>query len=97
MELESTPESLTCTECGEELSDQGYLPAVERDDDYEPLPDGAICGACGFNEVGFAGCAPELDDVVGSDSDLASDADQADALLHVRITEDGLDVLSAKE
>jgi hypothetical protein len=37
----------------------------------------------------MTGCAPELDDV--------TDPDRADALLYVRTTDEGLDVVSAKE
>jgi hypothetical protein len=57
MELGSTPETLYCSECGD--------------------------------EVGMTGCAPELDEV--------ADADSADALLYVRVTDEGIDVLSTKE
>ncbi|WP_226482180.1 hypothetical protein [Natrinema amylolyticum] len=88
MELVSTP-TLYCAECGEEIEDTGYLPATERDGEYEPLSDAAVCEACGFNDVGMMGCAPELDDVIDPDPD--------DTLLYVRVTDEGLDVLGTKE
>ncbi|MFC6765251.1 hypothetical protein [Natrinema soli] len=88
MELVSTP-TLYCSECDAEITDAGYLPATERDDEYEPLADAAVCDACGFNEIGMMGCAPELDDVIDPRPD--------DRLLYVRVTDDGLDVVSTKE
>jgi hypothetical protein len=87
MELRSTP-TLRCSACGTEIEGAGYLPALERDDGYEPLADAAVCGACGYNEVGMMGCAPELGDLI--------DPDAADALLFVRVAADGVDVVSAK-
>ncbi|MFB6127693.1 MAG: hypothetical protein ABEJ79_10435 [Halolamina sp.] len=89
MRLASTPETMRCSECEEAVTDAGYLPAVESDGGYEPLPEFAVCDACGFNNVGMAGCAPTLDDV--------TDAERAELLLYVRRTDDGVDVLSAKE
>lgn len=89
MELTSIPEALTCAECGGSIDDAGYLPAVERGDAYDPIPEPTVCDACGFNEIGFAGCAPELDDVVDPGPDTV--------LLHVRITDGGIEVLSAKD
>lgn len=88
MTLASTPETLTCAECGEAL-EAGYLPAVARGDEYEPRAADAVCSACGFNEVGYAGCAPEVDDVVDAGADTV--------LLHVDATGDDLEVLSVKE
>jgi len=89
MELLSTPETLTCAECGAAIDGAGYLPASERDGGYDPTADAAGCGTCGFNDLGMTGCAPELDDVV--------DSEEADALLYVRATDERLDVVSAKE
>jgi hypothetical protein len=89
MDLDSTPNRLACSECGEAITDAGYLPAAEGGTGYEPRPDAAVCDACGFNEVGMQGCAPELDDVVVSGA--------ADVLLYVRRTDDGLEVVSRKE
>ena len=63
MELISTPATPTCSVCGEEFTEAGYLPAVEQEGGYEPRGKDAVCDACGFNEVGMMGCAPELDDV----------------------------------
>lgn len=85
MRLASTPEALICVECGEGF-EEGYLPAVDRDGAYEPRPDDAVCTACGFNEVGYAGCAPEVDDVV--------DLDEGTILLHVSATSDDIEVRS---
>jgi hypothetical protein len=31
--------------------------------------DHAVCGVCGFNEVGTAGCAPKLDGVIDPGDD----------------------------
>lgn len=91
MELDPEPDSLTCAECGAAVAESGYLPAKEvGDETYEPVPEAALCGSCGFNEVGFAGCAPELDDVL-------DDATTADVLLQIRVTDSGVDVLSAKD
>jgi len=84
--LAPTPTTLTCSVCGATVGDAGYLPATEGDGGYRPTPDDAVCGACGFNEVGMAGCAPELDDVVDGD----------DVLLYVERTDDGFDVVSVK-
>ena len=89
MELTSTPATPECSVCGDEVDDAGYLPAVERESGYEPQSEAAVCDACGFNEVGMMGCAPELDDVDGSGA--------ADVLLYVRRTDDGLEVVSGKE
>lgn len=86
MRLDPTPTSLTCSVCGATVDDAGYLPATECHGGYRPTPDDAVCGTCGFNEVGMSGCAPELDDV----------ADGDDVLLYVERTEAGFDVVSAK-
>lgn len=88
MELGSTPETLSCSECDEEIGDAGYLPATERDGVYDPVPDHAVCDACGFNTVGMMGCAPEVDDVVDPGPD--------DVLLYVRRTDDGVEVVRTK-
>lgn len=93
MQLDPEPDSLTCAECGENVAESGYLPARDLGDEtYEPVPERALCGTCGFNEIGFAGCAPELGDV--RDEVLADET--VDALLQVSITDDGIDVLSSK-
>lgn len=89
MDLASHPETLTCAECGTAIEDAGYLPATERDGTYHPLVDAAVCDACGFNDIGMTGCAPELDDVVDPGPD--------DTLLYVRLTDSGIEVVSAKE
>lgn len=89
MELVSTPKTLSCSECGEEITATGYLPATKGDAGYEPLADVAVCDACGFNRIGMMGCAPELDEIIEPDPD--------DILLYVRRTDDGFDVLSTKE
>lgn len=89
MELVSTPKTLSCSECGEEITATGYLPATKGDAGYEPLADVAVCDACGFNSIGMMGCAPELDEIIEPDPD--------DILLYVRRTDDGFDVLSTKE
>ena len=89
MDLTSNPATLACAECGETITDSGYLPATRGETDYEPLADDAVCDGCGFNELGMMGCAPELADVVEPGS--------ADVLLYIRRTDDRLEVLSAKE
>lgn len=81
--------SLHCTECGERIDEAGYVPAVAGTNHYEPRTDAAVCDACGFNEIGMMGCAPELDDVVDPTPD--------DVLLYVRAVDDGYDVVSEKE
>lgn len=88
MRLDPTPDSLTCSICGATVDDAGYLPATERDGTYRPLADDAVCGACGFNEVGMTGCAPDLDAVI--------DAGPDDVLLYVERTGGGFDVVSVK-
>lgn len=88
MDLASHPETLTCTACETVIENAGYLPTTERDGTYHPLVDAAVCDTCGFNDIGMAGCAPELDDVVDPGPD--------DTLLYVRLTDDGIEVVSAK-
>lgn len=88
MELVDLPGTLECAECGEAIQAAGYLPAVEGPDGYAPATDAAVCDACGFNEIGMAGCAPELDEVDGGDA--------VDALLYVRIGDAGVEVASVK-
>jgi len=87
-ELQPSPESLTCSLCGTSIDDAGYLPATDRGATYEPIADEAVCGTCGFNEVGMAGCAPAVDDV----TDPGPDA----VLLYVQRTDDGFEVVSVK-
>jgi len=84
--LDPTPTTLTCSVCGATVDDAGYLPATEHGDGYRPTPDDAVCGACGFNEMGMGGCAPELADVT----------DEDDVLLYVERTDDAFEVVSAK-
>lgn len=86
MSLASTPETLACAECGETFR-EGYLPAEETDEGYEPREGAAVCAACGFNEVGYAGCAPEVDDLVDGEG----------VLLHVTVTEADVEVDTVKE
>jgi len=87
--LDPVPDSLTCAVCGDGVDDAGYLPATEGDGVYRPHPDDAVCGTCGFNEVGMLGCAPELEEV--------TDAGPGDALLYVTRTDEGFEVVSVKE
>lgn len=90
MELDPEPDSLTCAECGTTVAESGYLPATEvGEETYEPLPDMAVCGTCGFNELGFAGCAPEFGDL--------ADPGSADTLLQIAVSDMGVDVLGAKD
>jgi hypothetical protein len=86
MDLASTP--VRCSTCGDPIDDAGYLPATALDDGYDPRPADAVCDACGFNEVGTLGCAPELDDVTDPGPD--------DVLLYVRATADGIEVVDEK-
>jgi len=72
---------LDCSRCGASV-ERGYL--VAEDDD--PLPEAAVCDACGWGEVGHAGCAPEL-----------RDFDRGDALLRVERAADGHDVTVTDE
>jgi len=87
-ELDPEPESLSCAVCGNAVDDAGYLPATDHGATYEPVPDEAVCGTCGFNEVGMAGCAPTVDDMFDSGPD--------GVLLYVQRTECGFDVVSVK-
>jgi hypothetical protein len=86
--VDPAPASLTCAVCAETVADAGYLPATDLGGSYRPHPDDAVCGACGFTDVGMSGCAPELDEVI----DPAPD----DVLLYVERTPDGFDVVSVK-
>jgi hypothetical protein len=86
--LDPAPESLVCAVCGGEVTDVGYLPATDGEDDYRPHPDDTVCGTCGFSEVGMMGCAPALDDV--------AEAADADVLLYVERLEEGFEVRSVK-
>lgn len=85
--LDPEPTSLTCSLCGADVDDAGYLPATEQNGTYRPLTDDACCGSCGFNEVGLMGCAPELDDLKDGAEGV---------LLYVERTADGFDVVSVK-
>lgn len=89
MDHVSTTHTLSCSECGQEIEETGYLPAIDRDDEYEPLVEAAICDACGFNDIGMMGCAPELDEVIDPGPD--------DVLLYVRMADDGVEVVSTKD
>jgi len=86
--LDPVPESLTCSNCGADIDDAGYLPATDHDGVYRPRSDDSVCGACGFNEVGMTGCAPAVDEVI--------DPGPADVLVYVERTDDGFDVVSVK-
>ena len=86
MSLASTPEALVCAECGEAFA-EGYLPADEAEEGYEPRAEAAVCAACGFNEVGYAGCAPEADDLVDGEG----------VLLHVSVDGEDLEVVTVKD
>ena len=103
MQLHSTPQSLNCSVCADEITDVGYLPATVTDGEYKPNPQDAVCNACGFNQVGMMGCAPELTDVVDLDSNSDSDSDSSpnqrpeQTLLHIRMTDDGVSVINHKQ
>lgn len=59
--------SFECSNCGEAI-ERGYVPADSDDGaTYEVRADAAVCDACGWAEVGFAGCAPTLSDLLDSD------------------------------
>ena len=87
MDLVSTPD-LRCSTCGDPIAGAGYLPATALEDGYDPHPDDAVCDACGFNELGMLGCAPELDEV--------TDSGPEGVLLYVRVTADGIEVVDEK-
>lgn len=89
MDLSSPPNTLSCSECGAEIEGAGYLPVTDSDGEYDPLFDAVVCDTCGFNDIGMMGCAPELDEVI----DPAPD----DVLLYVRMTDDGIEVVSTKD
>ncbi|WP_248896621.1 hypothetical protein [Haloplanus halobius] len=87
--MELDPDALTCSHCGEPITDSGYLPATDASGTYQPIPEAAVCGACGFNELGMTGCAPEPTDVF--------DSDTADVLLYVTVSDEGVERVSVKE
>lgn len=74
--------------CGDDVVDAGYLPATDENGRYRPRTDDAVCGTCGFNDVGTMGCAPDLDAV--------TDAGDDDVLLYVERTAEGFDVVTVK-
>lgn len=88
MALTTMPSALACAECGEEAGDLVYLPAHDRDGEYDPVPEAAVCTDCGFTEVGYAGCAPEPGDLL--------DADDA-VLLQVDVVGDAVEIVSVKD
>lgn len=59
------PAALACSACGDNI-ERGYVPVVAAD---EPRPeaDQAVCDVCGWGEIGYTGCAPELGDFDGAD------------------------------
>jgi hypothetical protein len=99
MQLRSTSQPLNCSVCNDEITDIGYLAATVSKDEYKPNPQDAVCNACGFNQIGMMGCAPELADVTDFDSDSDSGSDQTpeQTLLHVRMTDNGISVISDKQ
>lgn len=98
MQLGSTLQPLNCSVCNDEITDVGYLAATVSKDEYKPNTQDAVCNACGFNQIGMMGCAPELADVTDFDSGSDSDSDQTleQTLLHIRMTDDGISVISDK-
>lgn len=77
---------LACHECGVEI-EEGYAPAVERDGGYELQSSEAVCASCGFNEIGFAGCAPTLADLESEAEALARFTLAGDSLGTSQITD----------
>ncbi len=57
-------------ECGSTIEDAGYC-RRRAGRNVPPAVDAAVCDACGFNDLGMTGCAPELDDVVDPGPDDA--------------------------
>lgn len=88
MDIDTISAPLVCAVCEEELDETGYVPAIEGGEAAEPLLEDAVCGACGFSEVGMTGCAPALDEV--------DESGTGDVLLFVRRTDAGFEVVSTK-
>lgn len=89
MLLDESSDTLSCSVCGEDIDDTGYVPAIATDDDRDPVVADAVCGACGFADVGMTGCAPEFGEV--------GDPETADVLLFVRRTDGEFEIVSEKE
>lgn len=81
--LDPVPGTLECAECGEAI-ETGYLPVTEAGGDYEPLAGAALCGACGFTEVGMNGCAPRPADV---DADALARVEVGDGVTVTGLTD----------
>lgn len=64
-------DDLECAACGDPV-ERGYAPAVSEDGGHRIRAEAAVCDVCGFNDVGFAGCAPELGDFDGGGDVLVS-------------------------
>lgn len=60
-------EASTCMECGDQV-ERGYGLADESEAGFVIRSDQVVCDTCGFNDIGFAGCAPTLSDF-GSSAD----------------------------
>lgn len=59
------PASLACSSCGADI-ERGYVP-VAGGQELRPDTDQAVCETCGWREIGYLGCAPELGDFDGGD------------------------------
>lgn len=88
MELSRISAPLQCVECRNQIDDDGYIPAVERDDEYELETEAALCASCGFGEVGMLGCAPTLDDLETNPEN--------DVLLYVKMTDGEPELISTR-
>lgn len=79
-------EPLECAACGSEI-ERGYAPATTTETGHVIRGTTAVCDVCGFNDIGFTGCAPELGDFTGDGDVLVSFAID-DGLSEARITDE---------
>lgn len=78
---------LSCAVCGDSI-ERGYAPAERTDTGHVLREEAAVCDVCGFSEVGFMGCAPELGDFeTGGDVLVSFSFDNG--VTDVRITDEG--------
>ncbi|WP_048075468.1 hypothetical protein [Haloquadratum walsbyi] len=92
MNMRSASRPLNCSMCDEEITDVGYVPAKVIEDEYKPHTQDAVCGTCGFNQIGMMGCAPGLSDI----TDVDPDDEPEQTLLHIRMKDDNIIVTNHK-
>lgn len=78
-------ETIECAACGTQI-ERGYAPATTSETGHVIRDTEAVCDVCGFNDIGFTGCAPELSDFTGDGDVLVSFAFD-EGLSDARITD----------